>query len=187
MRIIMAVLLCAALVFGCGLAAAEGTPQKEDYTIVTVNGVFNIRGITPEGYQLSDISNDSTTIGALFMNADAAKPWFQLVISFVDEYAAVDWLNDLSEDDMKNLVGDDPTVSDQINIMETDYGTKVMILRAADPTDDFACFVTLYKGYEVGLNLFPGPDSDGTLTDEQIALAMKFLSDLDFVPITAGE
>ena len=48
--------------------------------------------------------------------------------------------------------------------------------------DDFACFVTIYKGYEVALNLFPGSESGEQLTDEQLAQAMKFLSDLDFVP-----
>ena len=84
---------------------------------------------------------------------------------------------------MLDLVDDDPTLRNEINTMETDYGTKVMILRSKDPSDDFACFVTLYKGYEVGLNLFPGTYSNGSLTDEQITLAMKFLSDLDFVPI----
>ena len=81
---------------------------------------------------------------------------------------------------------DDPDLSEKIDIMETDYGTKVMILRSNDPMNDYACFVTIYKGYEVGLNLFPGMESEDVLTDEQIKLAMKFLSDLDFVPMEAG-
>ena len=105
-----------------------------------------------------------------------------LIISFLEEYADVERLNELTEEEMLELVDDDPTLSEDIRIMETDYGTKVMILRAKDPRDDFACFVTLYKGYEVGLNLFPGTGSSGTLTDEQITQAMKFLSDLDFIP-----
>lgn len=67
--------------------------------------------------------------------------------------------------------------------METDYGTKVMILRSDDPSFDFACFVTLYKGYEVGLNVFGADNGTQPLTDAQITQAMKFLSDLDFVPV----
>lgn len=181
MKKTVTVLMCILFAFSCGLAVAE-TGQKEDYTAVTVNGIFSIRGITPEGYRLADTQNDETTIWATFVPDDPAKPGFDLVISFLEEYAGVDRLNDLTEEEMKDLVSDDPTLSEKIDMMETDYGTKVMILRSNNPMDDFACFVTIYKGYEVALNLFPGIDNGEKLTDEQIARAMKFLSDLDFVP-----
>ena len=181
MKKILAVLMCVIWAAFCFTAAAE-TNVKEDFTVVSVNGVFNIRGITPEGYQLTDTHNLESMIWASFKCEDPARPYFDLVISFTEEYAGVDRLNDLSEDEMKELVDDDPTLSEKIDIMETDYGTKVMILRSNNPLDDFASFVTIYKGYEVALNLFPGLESTEPLTDEQIAQAMKFLSDLDFVP-----
>ena len=181
MKKTITVLMCILIAFSCVPAAAE-TMQKEDYTSVTVNGVFSIRGITPDGYRLADTQNDETTIWATFVPEDPSKPGFDLVISFLEEYAGVDRLNDLTEEEMKDLVSDDPTLSEKIDLMETDYGTKVMILRSNNPMDDFACFVTIYKGYEVALNLFPGSESGEQLTDEQLAQAMKFLSDLEFVP-----
>ena len=181
MKRMLSAVLCLILLLGCS-AGAEAT-QKEDYIIVSVNGAFNIRGITPEGYKLTDISKSDTTIGAWFNAEDQTLPSFVLIISFLEEYANIDRLNDLTEEEMKELVDDDPTLNDEFDIVETDYGTKVMILRSNQPEDDFACFVTVYKGYEVGLNMFPGTGSNGVLTDEQIALAMKFLSDLDFVPV----
>ena len=185
MKKILSALTCVMLLMSFCTAFAENG-QKEDYTVVTVNGAFNIRGITPDGYRLTDINNDDTTIGAWFNTEDQTRPSFVLIISFLEEYAGVDRLNDLTEEEMAELVDEDPTLSDKIDIMETEYGTKVMILRSNDPKDDFACFVTVYRGYEVGLNLFPGLESGGSLTDEQIELAMKFLSDLDFVPIDTG-
>ena len=185
MKKTLAVLMCILLTVFCGFAAADLT-QKEDYTVVTVNGAFSIRGVTPEGYHLADTQNMDTTIWASFTSDDPSKPYFDLIISFVEEYANVGQLNDLSEAEMKEMVDDDPDLSEKIDIMETDYGTKVMILRSNDPMNDYACFVTIYKGYEVGLNLFPGMESEDVLTDEQIKLAMKFLSDLDFVPMEAG-
>ena len=94
-------------------------------------------------------------------------------------------LKDMGEEDRKILLGEDPMVNPDYTVMKTDFDTEVMVLRSADPEVDFASFVTLYKGYEVGLNLFPGEDSTESLTDDQIALAMKFLSDLDFVPFGA--
>ena len=183
MRKTITLLMCILLALACTAAMAENA-GKEDYTVVTVNGAFSIRGITPEGYRLMDTENDETTIWASFAADDAAKPSFDLVISFLEEYAGVERLNDLTEDEMKELVDDDPTLSEKIDIMETDYGTKVMILRSNNPADDFACFVTIYKGYEVALNLFPGYESGAPLSDGQIAQAMKFLSDLDFEPVT---
>lgn len=177
-----AVILCVILALSCAFSFAENV-QKEDYTVVTVNGAFNIRGITPEGYRLEDTQSVDTDKWALFSSEDASKPTFSLVISFLEEYATVERLNDLSEAEMYALVNEDPSLNEKIDIMETEYGTKVMILRSDDPSYDFACFVTLYKGYEVGLNLFGANNGTEPLTDEQIARAMKFLSDLDFVPI----
>ena len=182
MKKMLSVLLCVLTAALCACAFAESAP-KDDYTVVSVNGAFNIRGITPEGYHLADIENRDTIITALFRTDDPEKPFFDLVISFAEEYAGVERLNDLSPEEMTDLVDDDPTLSDRIEIMETDYGTKVMILRSNNPADDFASFVTVYKGYEVALNLFPPRDSGEPLTDGQIARAMKFLSDLDFVPV----
>jgi hypothetical protein len=182
MKKTLTVLICILAAVACAFAAAENN-RKEDYTVVSVNGAFNIRGITPEGYRLKDTENLDSMIWASFSSDDPLKPDFDLVISFAEEYADVERLNDLSEGEMTQLMNGDPTLNDKIDIMETDYGTKVMILRSNNPLDDFASFVTIYKGYEIALNLFPGRDSTEPLTDAQIAQAMKFLSDLDFVPV----
>ena len=182
MKKTLTVVVCVLAALFCAVAAAENT-VKEDYTVVSVNGAFNIRGITPEGYRLDEIQSHDSIIWASFCTEDPGKPYFDLVISFAEEYAGVERLNDLSEAEMMELVDDDPTLSDRIEIMETDFGTKVMILRSNNPMDDFASFVTVYKGYEIALNLFPARDSAEPLNDSQIAQAMKFLSDLDFVPV----
>lgn len=184
MKKIIAALLCITLTV-CGIAAAE-TTQKEDYIVVTVNGAFNIRGNTPVGYRLVHKEDMESANLATFLSEDPEKPYFDLVISFLEEYAGVERLNDLTEVEMKELVDDDPTLSSKIEIMETEYGTKVMILRSNNSLDDFVCFVTIYKGYEVALNLFPG-ESGEPLTEEQIAWAMQFLSDLDFVPVNTDQ
>lgn len=182
MKKTLAILICILAAVFCTFAVAESA-GKEDYSVVSVNGTFNIRGITPEGYQMADIqTNDSMTCYS-FRAEDPARPYFDLVISFAEDYAQVERLNDLSPEEMLELVDDDPTMSSEINYMETGLGTKVMILRSNNPADDYACFVTIYKGHEVALNMFPGEGSTEPLTDEQITRAMQFLTDLDFVPV----
>ncbi len=182
MKKILAVLLCLMLAAGCAQAAAE-TVQKDNYTEVPVNGSFNIRGVTPAGYKAELAESEPTLIRIHLSSEDAARPVFDIVIALSEEYFDRERLNDMSEEERMHLVGDDSMVSADITVMETAYGTQVMILRSADPADDFASFVTLYKGYEVAMNLFPGEAGGGALTDEQIAMAMQFLSDLDFVPM----
>ena len=182
MKKAMAIIMLCILAAVFSTSATAKNAVKEDYTVVSVNGAFNIRGITPEGYQLADVQNHDSIIWASFSTEDPEKPYFDLVISFAEEYANVERLNDLSEEEMMELVDDDPTLSERIDMMETDFGTKVMILRSNNPMDDFASFVTVYKGYEVALNLFPGRESAEPLNEGQINQAMKFLSDLDFVP-----
>ena len=184
MKKTIAVLLCILLALSCVTALAEDI-QKDNYTEVTVNGAFYIRGLTPEGYRVENILNEGMPIMVFFGSEDALKPTFSLIISFKEEFAGVERLNDMGEEDRKILLGEDPMVNPEYTVMKTDFDTEVMVLRSADPEVDFASFVTLYKGYEVGLNLFPGEDSTESLTDDQIALAMKFLSGLDFVPFGA--
>jgi len=182
MKKILMILLSASLLLGCCPAGAEALP--EDYTVVTVNGAFNIRGITPAGFRQANVDVDDPNMRVFFASEDPEKPLFNLSISFREDCADVERLNDLPEEEMiAALVGEDTEISEHVDVMETDHGTKVLILRSRDPQDDYACFVTLYKGYEVGLNMFPGEASGGALTEEQIRLAMQFLSDLEFVPI----
>ena len=87
MRKTLAAILCMALV-ACGTAAAE-TALKEDYTVVTVNGAFNIRGNTPEGYRLIFTEDIESANLASFASEDPEKPYFDLVISFLDVSATV--------------------------------------------------------------------------------------------------
>ena len=184
MKKMIAVFLCILLALGSAAALAEGN-RKDNYSEVTVNGAFYIRGLTPEGYRVENILNEGMPIMVFFGSEDAQKPTFSLIISFREEFAEVGRLNDMGEEDRKILLGEDPMVNPDYTVMKTDFDTEVMVLRSADPEVDFASFVTLYKGYEVGLNLVPGEGSADPLTDDQIALAMKFLSDLDFVPFGA--
>ena len=59
MKKIFAILVCLALALSLGFAGAEAA-GKEDYTVVSVNGAFSIRGITPDGYQVTDIDQADT-------------------------------------------------------------------------------------------------------------------------------
>ena len=72
MKKLFIVLMCVFLAASCSGAAAESA-VKEDYTVVSVNGAFNIRGITPEGYRLTDTQNFDQAVQVIFVGLAAVQ------------------------------------------------------------------------------------------------------------------
>jgi hypothetical protein len=187
MKKLSALLLCLMLVLSCTFAVAESA-KKEDYTVVTVNGAFNIRGITPEGYRLEDTQSVDTDIWAVFGSEDPSKPSFSLVISFLEEYANVERLNDLSEAEIEAIKA--TFADDEVEFSETEtaYGTKLLVVREAGDAPDYVDFVSIYKGYYIEFLLIPGEEAEEQkLSDEEIQMCIDFLSNLDFIPIEEDE
>ena len=68
--------------------------------------------------------------------------------------------------------------------METALGTKLMVVKEIVDGVDYVDFYTIYKGYEIEFVLTqPQATAGQPITDEQIQTAVKFLSDLDFIPV----
>ena len=66
----------------------------------------------------------------------------------------------------------------------TGMGTKLLVVREVGNDTDFVDFLSIYKGYVVEFNMTPNPNSAvQELTDEQIDMAIQFLTDVLFVPV----
>ena len=181
-----------ALVLGlmmlCGAATAE-TAAKELLTTVSLNGAFELRCAVPEGYTLE--KTEETEVSQVFMlsTEDITKPLMVISIAFDELHADVERLNDLSDED-KAAIAATWSEEDHVEIsyLETSHGTQLMAVRENDGVSDYVDFYTIYKGYDIEFVLVSGA-SDGLefsgLTDEQIQLAIQFLSELDFIPIEA--
>lgn len=186
MKKLISLILCVILAAGCAAALAESTPEKEDIVTINMNGAFAIKGILPEGYKWV-MSNESTATQLLggFMSDDLTKPILQLSIALDDSYGEVERLNDLSDEELKGLEATyavDTTV--EISYTETAHGTKLMVAKETGDDRDFVAFFTIYKGHMIELVLVPGRETTNpTLTQEQMDLCVKLLSDMDFVPV----
>lgn len=181
MKKVLSVILLLSMMLGC--ASAEG---KEYISTLDINGVFELRGTIPEGYHLQEVLE---TESSRIVNIEAGedRPLMVLSIAFDEIYADVDRLNDLSSEDRAALEGsfrEEDTVT--ISTTVTDFGTELITVREAEGATEYVSFFTIYKGYEIEFILIaPQNASDGTapgLTEEQIRMAVQFLSDLDFVP-----
>lgn len=188
MKKIIAVILSFAILF-CAAAALAEDAEKVTIGTVSINGAFRLQCGLPEGYKPYPNSISTDQVTAMIKSEDPNAPVMQLSVAYDEMYSDVDRLNDLDEDDLKLLeqtfIDNDPDV--EISYGETGYGTLLLIARHEDETMDYIVFFSIYKGYCVEFALVPGFEAeDKNLTQEQLKLSVKFLTDLDFIPVTAG-
>ena len=180
MKRIFLLLLCLAMLLSGTVASAENA-EKEYLGVVSTNGNFELRCTLPDGYSVSarNTGTDSGNFLAVIMSESPAKPVMILSVAFDEMYADVKRLNDLDADALAQI---EQTfrAEDEVDISyyETTYGTKLMVTREIMDSVDF---YTIYKGYQIEFVLVNGTEAAEELTEEQIQLAIGFLSDLDFV------
>jgi len=180
MKKIISILLSLALLLSCTAVLAEAA-EKTNLGTVDVNGEFALNAAIPEGYTMHTINSDHTAILVTFTHEDPTKPLLVLSIGLEDSWPAGTKLNTLTEEQLaekeKTFQYDDEAY--EISYTETEHGTKLLV--AKYPETGIVVFYTLYEGYEIEFTLLTPNGTE--LTQEQIDACVKFLSDLDFVPV----
>ena len=158
--------------------------QKEQMGTLNVNGEFSLQCKLPEGYTMQLINTLGTRINALITSADNEKPVLQLSIVYSDAYGTTDRMNDLTDEELKQLELSFLEMNDvDITYGETAYGTKLLIARETGDDTDFVDIMSVYKGYFIEFVMSPNAlASNQTLSDAQVQMCIDFLSELDFVP-----
>ena len=189
MKKITAILLSLMLLLS---AAALGEAADEKLTLgtISINGEFTLRCGIPEGYEYTPIYAGQEQVIAMFSSReDPQAPSMMLSVAFDETYSDVDRMNDLDEEALALLeqtyIEDDPEV--EITTGETGYGTLLMIAKHDTEDMDYLAFLSIYKGYFVEFVLIPSETAeDKNLTEDQMRVSIDFLTELDFVPVTAG-
>lgn len=173
MKKLLALAMTAVMLLTVSLALAENakTPIVYDEDL-TLNVVY------PEGYEIS-METDGMYLLMDMKKAGAAE--LLLLVCPDDEYAELERLNDLSEEDLAAYmaVQAEGYNAPEVTVMETEYGTKIIVINENDGMQDYAELVTVYQGHVI--DLYISVEDETQVTDEDIAMAMKFLSDMDFV------
>lgn len=183
MKKIIALALSLMLLLGCVSALAEAAEKDT----ITMLGAFSIKhDKLPEGYTVRVRENSEMKYDAIITSADAAKPDLELTIEFSEEWADVKTLDDASPEDIA-LVKDsfyEWTEMDEGEIefedAKTGTGTPLLIAKATD--GNFAAVYTVYMSHDIEVYIY---HSDETIpvTDEEINTVIKFLTDIEFVPV----
>ena len=161
---------------------AEG---KKNLGSLNVNGEFDLVCEIPEGYELQFVNMQGSKIVASVLSQDMTKPQMYLTIAYDETYGEVERMNDMTDEELSILEETFKQLNDvNISYQETGYGTKLMVVKETGNDDDFVDILAIYKGYFIEFQMTPNPNAaDKTLTDDQIAMCVKFLTELDFNPI----
>ena len=178
MKKLLSVLLTVALLLCCASVFAE-TAETEK-----VVPAFELTSITPEGYEASEPEwIDPLKVFLTLAPTVEGKPAMMLFISYNDAFSDITFNADLPEDKFKEeldklIVDEETGEKSPYEIKETGLGTWMVVI--ADP-DNFTEFYTIWHGYEVSL-MCANFDADNTptpLNDDQMAVIMQYLTDLD--------
>lgn len=182
MKRLIALVLGLALLLACAAAVAE-TAEKESLGILKVNKSFDIRyNPLPDDYTISIYKQDDMTICANIESPKATLPRMGLVIAFNDQWAEVERLNDVSEEDLEPVMDTFRAEYGEpvFDTKETAYGTKLLLIMS--PTYQDAYIYTIYRGHEIEIHLIPGTEQE-KLSDGDVDRVVTFLSDMDFDPV----
>ena len=192
MKKIICLFLSMVLALACVSVLAETADPEATGKItlgnININGAFTLHCGLPEGYEIHVVAVRSDRLIANLSSENPENPVMVLSVAFDEAYADVDRMNDLDEETLKGLensfTANDPTV--EITYGDTGLGTRLLIARQSATEPNYIDFLSVYKGYVVEFVMTPAPDASvRTLSEDQMRMAIDFLTDLDFIP--AGE
>ena len=178
MKKIIALLLAAVLMLNVMSVLAE---DNEKIT-VKYDDALTFAFLLPEGYTM-----EQETMNGLFSLTlkaeDASKPGVDMLITPLEDdvYGNVERLNDLTEEQLAAFTNDlvagynDPDVS----YVETELGTKLILVSENGSDMDFAQLLTAYHGYYIFVYISYADNTQ--VTEDDVKSAVWFLSNLDFI------
>ena len=167
------------------VVVAEETAGTEKLGKLSVNDEFEITCKLPQDYKLQVVDVRGENIIASVTSEDITKPQMYLSIAYDELYGDVERMNDLSDEELA-VLEDSFKEMDQVEIeyRQTGLGTKLMVVREVGNGQKFIDILSVYKGYFVEFNMTPNPNAAvQDLTEEQIQLAIQFLTDVMFEPV----
>jgi len=187
MKKLIALMLCLAMALSFTAAVAETALQGRNEE-TPVDGKFIVKWILPDGYYSNSVNIDYTA-GSLITalvpeDTESGKPMMTVSIAADELLSEVQRLNDLDDDALAQIEATFREEDEvEITYMETSHGTKLMVVKETLDGVDYVDFYTIYLGYEIELVLTQTQENAGvSITDEQIATVIQFLSDMEFVP-----
>ncbi len=169
--------LCmAAVMLLCAVTALADTTE------VTINydDGMDIVQVLPEGYTAEYEVLENGILSVSMLKDENSIGIAMLIAADADHDDTIK-LNDLTDDEKKAFAETlfEDLDEESWSIMTTGQGTEAIVFKTTEDAYSMAMISTLYYGYDVVMYV---SNLDGSeLDDEDMALAMQFLTDLTFV------
>lgn len=191
MKKMISVLLVFAMMLGACAAFAEGT-EKTQIGSIEMKGAFTLKCEMPANYTLKTIEESPEKILAFLTPDDPRKPSVMVHIVFDEQYADVERMNDLTDEQLKVIESTYAEMDDvKFEYRETGLGTKILVVTEQDEDKDgdtdFVAIFTIYKGFDTEFVMTPGVDptsddgDDVDMTEAEIQMLIDFITGIDFV------
>lgn len=179
MKKIISLLLSMMLLFSCSAAFAQ------EPTVVDISGRFQIKGVLPDGYQLSILSQDSLSLEGEIKSADPDAPVMHLYVAYDETKSGIRTLNDLPGSELENIRQSflEEYIVD-FSELTTASGIPLLVVKEVQDAPDFLDFYTVFLGHEIELWLNrQDSTADPSLPEEQLAAWTEFVKALEFVSL----
>ena len=182
MKRCFAMLLAALMLLGCGFAVAE---DQADDVMMDENAVyidFEIKmDQMPEGYTYFTEESGGSLFAVFYKEnedheADETAPVIYVSVAHADDFSGVTLNMDVTDEQLLEIEAklaedyNDPNV----DILETDYGTKLICITENDAQTDYADMITIWNGYFITV----GIQKMEQIVEEDMELARRLVSDL---------
>jgi len=188
MKKILALALSLMMALSCVAAFAE-TAEKEstEKQTMTMMGAFDIRyDPLPEYYDMVVENNDEMSYVAVYNPKEKGHPMLVLSISFSDAWSGVNTLADATEEDKEAIKKSFYETAEldegdlEFSDAQTGLGTPLMVVKSKD--DTLGALFGIYQSHEIEIDIFTNGE-EGVKASDEIETLIKFLTDVEFVPV----
>lgn len=178
-------LLMALLMALSASALAENEIEAVEESSPTTLEVGDILDFTiqmdalPEGYALEVTPIDGDLYASFYKDDESCQYLASVAYSELFDIYTLK-IEELTEEELEQMKAflsggyNDPVFS----FDKTAHGTDVILINENGAGDDYAEYITIYEGYFVSVAVV----KDSELTEEDLAIALKLMSDLWIVP-----
>ena len=174
MKKLIALLLAALMMMSC-VALADTTNVAMD-----LDESITVTMVLPEGYTYAaNVGDDGILSMQIIKDEDSLNA--AIAVAADGDYDETERLNDLTDAQKAEFAAmfiEDMDEDEPWSIKTTGYGSEVIVIEEAEGEYDLAILVSMYHGYDIVM--YVGYQDGRMLTDDDIALAMQFLTDMQF-------
>ena len=179
MKKLIALMLTVVMLAAVCCASAE---ESTEPVVVPYDDSNAISFVLPDGYAYQASYSGQMLIIEM---EKTFSPKLVMVVGVDEEYPDLQSLNDLSDEELNQYAGTllEDWANASVNILTTDYGTKIIVIDEDSADVDMCQLQGIYKGFTFCVYVIHTNGSE--ITDKDRDAAMKYLSNVWLVETAA--